>query len=447
MEFEVPCVLWLVNESMQIGFDRCFHCTFHAMEFNIKEEERRNVKCGLCFEGRAMMIECFFFLSSCTLSRECRVAGFFDNEAQQKSFELVEKQVEELNCSLEVFYPSDPKPELRRFGEWRYRSLVIGTSRMGSLGQELNEVRDFLDEGGNAILFGGRKGNEVQNAILTHIGIAPIGGGDVVNSRGEKRIRMKGIVGPESIVGTGRKEIVYEGGFTTIDRPNQFRIPLVVGGYEHTSQNDERYVGEKRYGKSIVVIGGFQSRVGGRIVLICSNKFMHKDLVDESEGENGILMKELMKWGFHLKSSLNLVESSHVSTESGVTPVQYHEKENITVRARIEEGGVGYEGDDVQVEVFMLGVFVRRHMKKMGGGLYEETLMLPDRAGNFKVTVFTNKDGWKNVREEMAIAIRPLSIRERPRYLRESKPYQQGLLVMLIGTFILMVHFLFHKSK
>jgi hypothetical protein len=142
------------------------------------------------------------------------------------------------------------------------------------------------------------------------------------------------------------------------------------------------------------------------------------------------------------------VNVTHFAADTGVAPVQYHIRQNVTVVAELEsvvQGEWAPDNGELQVEVFMLGTFVRRHLKKVGNGKFEETLTLPDRAGNFKIKVFTDREGWVNAREEMAIAIRPLAIREKERFLECAKPYQTSTALVLAAAFIASVHFLYHK--
>jgi hypothetical protein len=84
-------------------------------------------------------------------------------------------------------------------------------------------------------------------------------------------------------------------------------------------------------------------------------------------------------------------------------------------------------------------------MKQIAAGHFEETLALPDRAGNFKIKVFTAREGWFNAREEMAIAIRPLAIREKEKFLPCARPYQASMVLVMAAAFLSGVHFLYHR--
>jgi hypothetical protein len=153
----------------------------------------------------------------------------------------------------------------------------------------------------------------------------------------------------------------------------------------------------------------------------------------------------------HYKSDVRIKSADHFASETRVAPVQYHIRQNVTVVAELEAVKDGewlpYTELDVQVEIFMLGTFIRRHMKNMAPGKYTETIMLPDRAGNFKIKVFTDKLGWRNAREEMAIAIRPLAIREKEKFLPCAVPYQLSMVLVMTAAFLASIHFLYHKPS
>jgi hypothetical protein len=267
---------------------------------------------------------------------------------------------------------------------------------------------------------------------------------------------LRNFVAPPAVVSQPPPPLVYEGGFTTIDRPNDFRFPIVTAGIEHLVSSTDRVVNNPSYAYDLLPIYALQGRSGGRVVFVHSTTFATNDFFDvklDRDGDpkdngNRQLLKELSEYVTHYKGHAHFVNVTHFAADTGVAPVQYHIRQNVTVVAQLESVAKGEwvpDAGDLQVEVFMLGTFVRRHMKKLGNGRFEETLTLPDRAGNFKIKVFTDREGWVNAREEMAIAIRPLAIREKEKFLDCAKPYQISTVLVMAASFLAAVHFLYHK--
>ena len=332
-------------------------------------------------------------------------------------------------------------------------------------GNNADDLFEFVDNGGNAYVFSSEQGSELQDKIYRHLSLRVISSNKITDIYGNTQVVLRKVVAPTQIVSKPVNPLVYEGGFSTIDRPNDFRFPIVVGGLEHSPLNPDRLASSPLIANDLIPISAFQARNGGRIIIIHSSTFaldvtMQKEVTLSENMEqlstpiangNRDLLEQLSEWLIHYKNHVKIIEASHCDAATGETPVQYHIKQNVTVSARIVYTDRGewanYTESDVQVEVFMLGVFVRRHMKMIEPGYYQETLMLPDRAGNFKIKVFTDKEGWMNAREEMAIAIRPLAIREKEKFLYCAQPYQVSMMLIMAAAFLAAVHFLYHKPQ
>jgi oligosaccharyltransferase complex subunit beta len=285
----------------------------------------------------------------------------------------------------------------------------------------------------------------------------------VTDIAGNSDVVLRNFLAPSAVVKGPINPIIYSGGFATIDRPNDFRFPIVSGGLEHSMATTDRVVSSYSYAHDIIPIYALQGRTGGRVVFVHSPTFATdlyfgkevtfddhlKNLSVPLSNGNRALLLQLSEYVTHYKSEVHIISANHFDATTKVTPVQYHVKQNITVIAKlefVEEGAwKPFNKEEVQVEVFMLGVFVRRHMKRVGDGQFQETIMLPDRAGNFKIKVFTDKEGWRNAREEMAIAIRPLAIREKEKFLFCAQPYQLSMILVMAAAFVGSVHFLYHK--
>lgn len=356
------------------------------------------------------------------------------------------------------------KFELESFGQRLYETVVIfGKEGVGSESQ-VEKIKNFLDNGGSAIVFAGKNAKYIQESLYSHFQLTAFDSFEDIKSN--RTVFLRNFVAPTSIISKPYKELkplVYEGGFAIINRPNDFRMPLVTGSMIHRT-SDERKVNSGHLTREIIPIHCLQSRQGGRVCFVHSYSFaldstlgLRVDKDDTGKPikpvSNGNLefLDEIFQWVSCYKSYLKFSNVTHYDAKTKITPHQYHIKQNITVDADIvfSSGGkfLPYKEDDVQVEIFMLGTFVRHHMKMVSPGRYTDTFMIPDRPGNYKIKVFTSKFGWYNVREEMKIAVRPLNIREKEKFIPAAKPYNAAMISIMIGAYLSVIHFLYHKPS
>lgn len=359
---------------------------------------------------------------------------------------------------------SDDKTDriiLERFGSRLYDTIVIIGSKRDAFGKDSEILTHFLDNGGNAIVFGTGAINSVQEFIARHLGVH-IEKKPVQDLYGNNDIVLRKLVAPETVVSGKINPVTYNGGFLVISRPNDFQMPIMVGGLQHIGIPTIRSF-KKLYANQIVPIAAFQGRNGGRITFICSETFAHdsslnsevrvaEDLTKipaEKSGNHDLLI-QLLEWTIHYKSYNKIVSATHYDPATKEAPVQYTYNQSITVVAEVSTANKGEfvpYTDELQAEIFMLGTFVRRHMKMVSPGKFEVTMNIPDKHGNYFIKVFTDKFGYYNAREEMAIAVRPLSIREKEHFLFAAKPYVASCLSIMIGAFLLTCHFLWHKPS
>jgi hypothetical protein len=407
-----------------------------------------------------------FALLALSFGREHRVLAILERSGDRKGYGQFFGDLESLGANISYTVCGSEVLELERFGEKQYDSVVIMCGKAACFGHNAEDLTRYLDTGGNGFLFMPSVDNtEIQEKLYRHFGLRVTSSHRITDVTGADYVVLRNFLAPGPVVSKHPNPLVYEGGFGTIDRPNDFRIPIVTGGLEHQLAKADRVISAPVVGRDIVPIYALQARSSGRFVIIHSSTFARDEtfalpvakdaslaqIVPGIPNGNRALLKELSEYVTHYKSHVRIVSANHYDAVSKEAPVQYHWKQNITVVAELEtvEKGewVPYQELDVQVEIFMLGVFVRRHMKKIAPGKYQETLTLPDRAGNFKVKVFTAKDGWMNAREEMAIAVRPLAIREKEKFLFCAQPYQVSVILVMAAAFLASVHFLWHKPS
>jgi hypothetical protein len=403
-------------------------------------------------------------LACLSLSRNHRVlvaSGLDSDPAAQYSLFLGD--LASLGCNLTYATCESAVITLERFGQRLFDSVVfIAGGKSACFGPGSEELTRFLDNGGNAYFFS--SSGDVHGQLARHFGLRLQPTAWISNLTGSRAVILRNFVAPPAVVSRSPPPLVYDGGFGTIDRANDFRFPIVTAGTEHVMNSSERIINNPVYAYDMLPIYALQGRSGGRVVFVHSTAFatdeafaakVNRDerlarLDKPTENGNRQLLRELSEYVTHYKGHVRFVNVTHFAADTGVAPVQYHIKQNVTVVAQLEsvkQGEWVLDDGELQVEVFMLGTFVRRHMKKLGNGKFEETLMLPDRAGNFKIKVFTNREGWVNAREEMAIAIRPLAIREKEKFLTCARPYQISTMLVMAGAFLASVHFLYHKPS
>ena len=402
----------------------------------------------------------FLFLHQ-VYSRSHRVLFVTDSSKDIKSYSQFIEDLESIGCVITQELTSHEEIHLQRFGEKLYDTIIIAGGNSHCFGKKIENLIEFIDEGGNAIIFHGNQSNDIQDLLYANLSIKYQKSQIMSDIFENSSVILRRFVAPTAVVSKDPGPIVYMGSFCQIPRPNEFRFPIYTGDVEHRLPQTARLMKNSvTYGPDMIPIAAFQSRKAGRIVSIHSSTFARDKTFSSKvtrnenyepisvENGNRQLMLELSQWVTHYKSHVRFTQVTHFDPETKVAPIQYHIKQNVTVVAdlvQVKDGEwIPYDGP-LQVEIFMLGTFIRRHMKMTKPGHFTETLMLPDRAGNFKIKVFTNKEGWANAREEMAIAIRPLGIREKEKFLECAQPYQISMIMIMIATFLVSVHFLYHK--
>ena len=405
----------------------------------------------------------FNFLIVSITSKEHRILAVLGSKDEMKKYSTFFNDLQSISSSLEYEICGNDLIPIERFGSKLYDTIVITCGKSSCFPHDAEDLKNFLDTGGNAIVFTSEQGSDIQDKLYRHLNIRVLGSNKIVDILENSEVILRNFVAPNSVVSKKINPLVYEGGFATIDRPNEFRFPIVTGSLEHITQSNDRLSSTSSFANDIIPIYCLQSRTGGRVLFIHSNSFASDEFFNKQvklsselvplpkpiENGNRQLLQELSKWVTSYKSYIKIVEATHFDSKTKESPVQYHIKQNITVVAKVIEHINGevvpHQDNDVQVEIFMLGTFVRRHMKLQSPGQYVETFTIPDRAGNYKIKVFTAKDGFYNGREEMAIAVRPLAIREKEKFIQCALPYSNSMIVIMIGAFLATIHFLYHK--
>lgn len=406
-----------------------------------------------------------FSLLAFIYSREHRVLVLLDDNNEKEKYSTFFNDLQLIGCVLTYRVCGTKAIPLDRFENHIYDTVVILCSKSSCISNNGDDLKEYLDNSGNAIVFYGSDGNNMQEKIFAHLNHRVTVSHQITDINDNSQVILRKIVAPKAVVPSKISPLVFEGGYATIERPNDFRFPIVIGGLEHKVSTHDKIIYSQAVASEMIPISAFQARTSGRVIIINSHNFASDEIyntkvtLDENmnqlstpiENGNRQLMIDLAKWVTHFNAHVKVVSATHYDTETHIAPVQYHIKQSITIVANLTYVDQGewkpYQGNDVQVEIFMLGTFIRHHMKLVSPGQYSETLILPDRAGNFWIKVFTNKEGWMNAREEMAIAVRPLAIREKEKFLFCAQPYQFSMMLIMAATFLGIIHFLYHKPS
>lgn len=406
-----------------------------------------------------------FSLLSFIFSREHKVLVLLDDTNEKSEYSTFFNDLQLIGCNLTYKVCGSKTIPLERFENHIYGTVIILCSKSTCISNNGDDLKDYLDNGGNAIVFNGVSSNIIQEKIYSHLNYRITTSHQITDINDNSQVVLRKIVAPKDVVPSKVEPLIFEGGYATIERPNDFRFPIVIGGLEHKVSTQDKIIYSQAVASEMIPISAFQARTAGRIIIIHSHNFASNSIYDTKvtldenmnslstpiENGNRQLMIDLAKWVTHYNSHVKIVSATHYDTESHVAPVQYHIKQSITVVANLSYVVNGewqpYQGNDVQVEIFMLGTFIRHHMKLTSPGQYTDTLILPDRAGNYWIKVFTSKEGWMNAREEMAIAVRPLAIREKEKFLVCAQPYQYSMVLIMAATFLGIIHFLYHKPS
>jgi hypothetical protein len=292
-----------------------------------------------------------FVFASFALSRVHRVLVIQDsNTSDSKDFSLFFNDLSSLGCDLTYTLCESTPITLERFGERLYDTVVILCGKSSCFSNSLDELTRYLDNGGNAYVFSSRPPQGIQEKLYRHFNLRVTLTSAITDIFGDSEVVLRNFLAPPAIVSHNPGPLLYEGGFGTLERPNDFRIPIISGGIEHVTRGIERAVGVSVHAHDLLPIYALQGRTGGRVVFVHSATFATDGFIGatiardeklqllskELPNGNRQLLKELSEYVTHYKSHARIVAANHFATLTGKTPVQYHIRQNVTVVADLE---------------------------------------------------------------------------------------------------------------
>jgi len=380
-----------------------------------------------------------------SLSEKSQFSEFFDDLG--KKTDIAEYHV----CSDQIF--------LEKAGFTYFDTLIVMSGKNTCFSNNIQDLWWFLNNTGNIIIFVPNNGGYLVENLFSYFNLSYSSKNIMQDMFGSPQLILNNIVAPESIISKGSTgSIIYRGGFGTLENPNEFRFPLILGGFEHFAK------GTNSFASFLKPALALQSRTGSRAAIffsdyIVSNEAYHAmiwrnkyltNLSDPMPNYNRRFMNDIMDWLFHKKSEYIVKYFDHCDYHSKTRPQQYVVEQSIYVSINFSEIISGEEklptNTNVMVELFMQGVFIRKNMNHVSQGFYESVLKLPNKHGNYKLRVFTQNIGYNNINEETFIAIRPYSIKEKRTHPSASIPYKFSVYILMIASVIVYIMYMFNEK-
>jgi len=169
--------------------------------------------------------------------------------------------------------------------------------------------------------------------------------------------------------------ILYEGIAMEVDPHNQYLFTILKAddnAYSVNTKSGQFY----SFGDKIKLVTAYQARNNRRVLIsgsttICSNKFYHLSAVDghPKTSPNHEFCNEIIGWNFQRTGVLRFENVRHQRKENQVTLGTYRIKDELEYMIDIYEydnktgSWKPYLTDDLQVELWMLNVYIRTQLK------------------------------------------------------------------------------------
>ena len=112
----------------------------------------------------------FLFLHQ-VYSRSHRVLFVTDSSKDIKSYSQFIEDLESIGCVITQELTSHEEIHLQRFGEKLYDTIIIAGGNSHCFGKKIENLIEFIDEGGNAIIFHGNQSNDIQDLLYANLSI------------------------------------------------------------------------------------------------------------------------------------------------------------------------------------------------------------------------------------------------------------------------------------
>ncbi|KAL9642317.1 hypothetical protein ABK040_007315 [Willaertia magna] len=412
------------------------------------------------------------------------------NNLYSKLFSLLSN---DLKLNLEFKLANDKSIQLFKYGDAVYDHLLIFAPKTKQLGGDLNSLSkllEFIDKGHNIFValqsevglqstvlrdLASQCGVEVddnQTNVIDHFNY------DLNLDRNGKHTTLVldsfnvNVIGSKTL--SKNEPVLYDGLGMRLKEKNNLVISILRGSSTSYSYNpnEERVQNEPLVkGRDTVLVGGLQSRNGGRFVIsgsidLFSNKLMETDSINKfnvngdiikySKSGNEKFSKELFKWAFQLKGLLrhNNVHHYLVEDQNKTQPTMYRVSQELIYTVQIQEwNGIQnewtpYKANDIQLDFVMLHPYQRVNLEfDEKNNYYKSQFKVPDVYGVFKFVIDYRREGYSQLIFSDQVTVRPMKINEFERFIPAAYPYYLSVFVMMGAFVIFIIVFTFTKDK
>jgi len=405
-----------------------------------------------------------------------KVLVVVDNKQLYQSHSTLFSTLEESGYELSVKTTQDTNLSLTsELGDYLFSHLVLlcpKTFGMTTRGLERQDILDFVEAGGNVVVFAnsdyeeptsklfesfGCELDEPKSLVLDHIHYSK----DWDSQFGGKHAAViaDGVCQSSVIVGDNKSTIIYHGIGMGIFPKREWIFPILWGSPCSYSYFPDTRVVELPIvsGEETVMVAGLQSRNGARVLLtgstdICANTLPKKNsafcswVVRWALGQRGML--RIRNWRHR-----TLMNQSTVSFSSSSNPTTYRVEDEVEFSMDMEEwDGIErrwkpFIAKDVQLEFIMLDPYIRKNLSVTEKGSYSTRFRIPDRIGVYKFSVEYYRRGYSPVRLSQEVSVRPFRHDEYERFILQAYPYYAAAWSMLLGVVIFGFLFLHGKMN
>lgn len=214
-------------------------------------------------------------------------------------------------------------------------------------------------------------------------------------------------------------------------------------------------------GQQLSLVAGYQTRYNQRVVLagslqMCSNQAMlaNRDLNGTMKSSpNFILCTEMVEWNLQERGVLKVENVRHNKVgdkpDSNNNPENYKRQVDveyyIDVYQKKEGKWVPYVADDVQFQFIMLDPYYQVALEQpdRSSPTFTYQLKTPWRLGIFRFHVDYKRYGMTYIDNRMEVSVIQLRHDEFPRFETTGFPYYLNVFVMMAGSFLFIVYFIF----
>ena len=394
----------------------------------------------------------------------------------------------------EVTYVAPSDVVLSNYGEAKYDTVVIFSSDIGDLADELTE---FMNKGGNIIV---ATGNDITNSlrdfaescgvefdvdesnVIDHFSFSA----DFDHDKSHTAIISESAVSNSAILKTyatlpaTQRKVLFKGLGHAVDEKNVLAVRVLRGNPTSYSANPKQSIDEypENAGADTLLVSALQGRNNARLSFAGSlDMFSNAAYADEGNA-NEVFGRDLTAWTFGQAGVLRFRDVVHHKSDGSPPDVILHEKErpndlpsslypdpeitrnslvyrikdelvfSMVVEEYMDGAWVPFVAQDMQLEFVMLDPHVRTTMQAdPKTGKTVATFTAPDNYGIFKFRVLYRRPGYSIIHVEVPVSVRPYKHNEYDRYLFTAYPYYASSFSAMAAFLVFSIFFLFSSDK